>query len=127
MVTGLVLLKLLPGSDYYEDFCERGVIRPDDAFLDRLVFQSDLDRMDASASDLPADVLRSAVMDAHLAFFAWKFAYRPGTLVEVLRNAITGRESTRLDRVLRTRRAELARVLGRAALRHLKGIRGAGL
>ncbi len=124
---GISVLKLLPGSDYYENFRARGLIRPDDAFLDRLVFQSDLDRMDASASDLPADVLRAAVMDAHLAFFAWKFAYRPGTLVEVLRNAITGRETTRLDRVLRTRRAELARVLGHAVMRQVKGFRGPGL
>lgn len=119
---GISVLKLLPGSAYFDDFLKRGVIDLDDDFLERLVFQSDLDRMDASASDLDPQVLRSAVLDAHLAFFAWKFAYRPGKLVEVVRNAITGRETTRLDRVLRTRRAELARVLGRSVLRRLAGL-----
>lgn len=108
---GISVLKLLPGSVYFDEALDRGDFALSMDFLDRLVFQSDLDVMDCSASDLDAQTLREAVLDSHIAFFAWKFAFHPTKLVRTLLNVVTGKETTRLDRVLRTRRTELARTL----------------
>jgi len=116
---GISVLKLLPGSVYFDQSLDSGGIDLDIDFLDKLVFQSDLDVMDCSATDIDAEVLRKAVLDSHISFFAWKFAYHPRKLAETLLNALTGRETTRLDRVLRTRRVELARTLTRSISRRL--------
>jgi radical SAM superfamily enzyme YgiQ (UPF0313 family) len=95
-----------PGSELFERLSREGKVKLDDEYFGDLSTQTSMSRA-RSYGELPArDLLLFKFLGTGL-FYATSFIRRPWKLARLLRNAASGREETRLDKVVRSYGARL--------------------
>ncbi len=91
-----------PGSELFSDLEKAGKIKMDDAYFERLSFQSSMTRAHSFSEHLSGQELLFYKYAGTILFYLVSFLRWPSRLVRLVRNVMSDTEATRLDKVVKS-------------------------